>query len=1120
MGADRGGTPIRVLYVDDGEESVADAVRGLERENRVVVIGSTDPAAVLEELDEDCDVIVAGYELPGMTALDLLEKVRSRGFGIPFVVLIGTGDEGSLVELLNEGADFVVRKRPDLKAQYLEISMAVYALSTRKRMGADLLKEREIYRRVVDLDVIGIVVLDNSRHVTIWNAGMSKLTGVPGSSVIGREFSLEISPVLGSTLGGMSLEQLQMGEPQISRDCEVRLPGTDEVRYFLVSCFPLRDDAGGVVGSLLTLIDTTEQKLLERSITESERKYRQLVELADEGIWYMDADKRILFANPRMSEIMGCPSKEMMGKTISQLVDEPSKDIAEECLILCREGEKVVVDFEFWNRLGRRRFVECRASPIIGEDGVFVGAIGAMIDLTSRKTIEDALIQALESREELEKIVNASPVVVLMISAGERWPIDFVSENITQFGFTQSDFVGGGLQFSELIHPDDLDEVQRSFREHLEKDELYFRMEFRILDKNGTVHWVDARALVIKDSSGELRNIQGVLLDTTEQVEYREVVERLARIVDSSVDAIVGKSTDGTITSWNKGAEVLYGYSQDEVIGKPVSLIVPEDRLGEFYEKFEQVKQGVIVPPFETVRKRKDSTLVEVSLTISPVRNRHGEIIGASAVARDISERKEGERALQESEEKFSSAFRGSPNVMAIFAVDNLELMDVNDRTLEFTGWKKEDMVGKSVLELPFVDADEVRKYTAQLMETGSVRDVDFGFADSTGNRHDGLMSAEFIEIGGRSCILAVISDITELRSTERLLRSANASLDKLNMIVNVSPAMAFLWKPAKGWPIEYVSENVSQLGYTPAELTRGDVLFSDIIHPDDISKVDEMSRMQRLSGDADLMLEYRVLTRSGRTVWVEERAHVIEDDEGRETQIRGVVIDITARKRAQEALDEANEKLDLLGSITRHDVMNQIGILSGYLSLLEEDEDAGDRSEHLRAARQACRTMTEQLQFAGSYQKAGTKEPQWTRVRLEFLGAASSLDLEGIAVTEELGDLEVLTDPMFEKVFLNLMLNSRRHGEHVENIHASYVKVNGQLVIAYEDDGIGIPEDSKEKVFQKGVGKDSGLGLFLIREILNITEIDISEVGKPGNGARFEIRVPEGGYRFGAGGN
>ena len=1087
----------------------------MEGEDRVAVYGATEPVVAIDRLDEDFDVMVADDGISGMTVLELLRRVRSRGFGIPFIVLIGSDNETNLVDLLNEGADFVVRRRTDLKASLLEISMAITTLSARKRMGLDMLREREIYRRVVDIDAVGIAVLDDDGHISIWNAGMARLTGVPGHAVVGTEFSSDISPILGQTLDQALLECMQEARCPSVRECEMPAADSDELRYLTVTCLALRDDADKPVGSLLTVMDTTDRKLLERSIADSELRYRQLVELANEGIWYMDSDKRITFANQRMSEVMGCSSDDMIGRTLMDLVDEPSKDIAEECLSLCNEGERVLLDFEFRNRQGLRRFVECRASPIMGEDGAVAGAVGALTDLTSRKAVEEALMRALESREELEKIVNAGPVVVLMVGAGERWPVDFVSENISQFGYTPSDFVDGGLQFSELIHPDDLDKAQRSFREHSEKDELYFRTEFRIIDKRGDVHWVEARILIIKDQSGEVRNVQGVLLDVTDQVTYRETVERLANIVDSSADAIIGKSTDGTVTSWNRGAEVLYGYSADEALGKPVSLIVPDDRLKEFYDKFEQAKRGVDVPPFETVRKRKDGTLVEVSLTLSPVRSRGGEIVGASAVARDISEKKLNERALLESEEKFSKAFHSSPDVMAIIEVDSLTMLDVNDSTLDSTGWKKEDMVGKSILDLPFIDSNEVLKYIDQIVGTGTVHAVDFGFADATGNRHDGLLSADFIEIGGRRCILAVISDISELRRTERLLRSANASLDKLNMIVNVSPAMAFLWKPEKGRPVEYVSENISQMGYTPEELTHGDVLFSKLIHPDDLPRVEETSQRQRRSGSAELVLEYRMLTRSGNAVWVEERARVIKDDEGKETQIRGVVIDISARKRAQEALDEANEKLSLMGTITRHDVMNQIGVLSGYLSLLEEDEHARDRSEHLKAARQACRTMTEQLQFAGSYQEAGTKEPQWTRARLEFLGAASSLDLEGISVTEELGELEVLVDPMFEKVFLNLMSNSRRHGEHVRNIHASYEKVEEDVVIAYTDDGIGIPEDSKEKIFLKGFGRDSGLGLFLIREILEITGIEIVEAGSPGRGARFELRVPQGGYRF-----
>ena len=129
--------------------------------------------------------------------------------------------------------------------------------------------------------------------------------------------------------------------------------------------------------------------------------------------------------------------------------------------------------------------------------------------------------------------------------------------------------------------------------------------------------------------------------------------------------------------------------------------------------------------------------------------------------------------------------------------------------------------------------------------------------------------------------------------------------------------------------------------------------------------------------------------------------------------------------------------------------------------------------------------------------------------------GAVSALDMGAVEVIDSTDDLEILVDPMFEKVFVNLLINSRKHGQRVSRITVGHYARGDDMVLAYSDDGVGIPEADKEKIFEPGYGKDSGLGLFLIREILSITGISIAEVGMPEEGATFEMVVPSRGFRF-----
>lgn len=228
-------------------------------------------------------------------------------------------------------------------------------------------------------------------------------------------------------------------------------------------------------------------------------------------------------------------------------------------------------------------------------------------------------------------------------------------------------------------------------------------------------------------------------------------------------------------------------------------------------------------------------------------------------------------------------------------------------------------------------------------------------------------------------------------------------------------------------------------------------------------------------------------------------------------------VIDRNSELHAsQQAFETANKKLNLLSSITRHDIFNQLTVLLGYLDLAREKISDPEVIQYLNKSEAAADTIRRQIAFTKDYQDIGVQAPQWQDLT-RCIGTITSLTpLHDIRLTVDLGNLEVYCDPMLEKVFGNLIDNSLRHGEHVSCIRFSYQKSNdAELSLVYEDDGAGVPDADKERIFQKGFGKNTGFGLFLTREILGITGLSIQENGVPDKGARFEISVPEGKFRF-----
>jgi PAS domain S-box-containing protein len=224
---------------------------------------------------------------------------------------------------------------------------------------------------------------------------------------------------------------------------------------------------------------------------------------------------------------------------------------------------------------------------------------------------------------------------------------------------------------------------------------------------------------------------------------------------------------------------------------------------------------------------------------------------------------------------------------------------------------------------------------------------------------------------------------------------------------------------------------------------------------------------------------------------------------------------DVTERKRAEEALMKANSKLNLLSIVTRHDVSNQLTLMSGYLELARMKARNPEVKEYLTKVETAAETIYRQMSFTRIYQDIGTSAPVWQDLHQTFEKSLEGLDTTGISFSLPPEGVELFADPLLEKVFFNLVDNSLRHGSHVNRIDLEADFSPGSLILVYRDNGVGIPSKEKEEIFKRGYGKNTGYGLFLIREILSITGLSIQESGLPGEGATFLIHVPEGSYRM-----
>jgi PAS domain S-box-containing protein len=347
-------------------------------------------------------------------------------------------------------------------------------------------------------------------------------------------------------------------------------------------------------------------------------------------------------------------------------------------------------------------------------------------------------------------------------------------------------------------------------------------------------------------------------------------------------------------------------------------------------------------------------------------------------------------------------------------------------------------------------------------------------------------------------------------------LRVANeallASEQKFREFISLLPEVVF--ECDLTGKLTLVNENSLQFfGYTKEDLERGLNLFDHIV-PEDHERV-KQGITWIAGGGVTAGNEYTGMKRDGTRFPLRVyTTRVIEG--GRCIGIRGILVDISEQKKSEQAMQQALKKLNILNSITRHDILNKLTSLTVFLELIGEDTKDQKTTGLIGQCADIIATINRHIEFMRDYQEIGIKSPVWLDPAVTIRQVSKVCYCPDVMIRTPDPGWEIFTDPLFEKVIYTLIENAIRHGGHVRTIAFSLQEEDNGLHIICEDDGTGIPDDEKEYIFEKGFGRNTGLGLFLAREILSITGISIRENGLHGSGARFAILVPKEGYRSG----
>jgi PAS domain S-box-containing protein len=372
-----------------------------------------------------------------------------------------------------------------------------------------------------------------------------------------------------------------------------------------------------------------------------------------------DVEGKITYLNPVAESMTGWSSAQARGEPLAlvfQIINECTRQIVENPIGKVLQTGKTVGlanHTALIDRNGRVIAIEDSAAPIRDAQGNIAGAVMVFHDVSSRRQAEDSLRL---SEERLRAIFDQAAVGIVVADVDGRF-LQANQKFCDVLGYSFDEL--RQLTFAHTTHPEDVSEMQARTRALFDGHVSHCAFEWRYLRKDGAPIWGRTTLTLLRQAREEAKRCIGVIEDVTDRRETEralrdarahaaEIGRGLAAIVESSDDAIISKTLDGAITSWNRGAEQIFGYAAEEVIGKSITLLIPPDQLDEEPAILEKLGRGERIDHYETVRVRKDGAVLHVSLTVSPIKDDTGTIIGASKIARDITQRKREEEKLHQ----------------------------------------------------------------------------------------------------------------------------------------------------------------------------------------------------------------------------------------------------------------------------------------------------------------------------------------------------------------------------------------------------------------------------------------------------------------------------------------
>ena len=1010
-------------------------------------------------------------------------------------------------------------------------------ITDRKDMEERLRESEERFRSIAERSFDAIATVDMKGTITYASPSVGKVLGYPQSEVMGKSFLEYFSPaklsdatqLFTDLMQGKNLEGLQLG-----------LSKTDGTMATVeINASPIIMN-GEVTGIQAVFRDITQRKKIEEALRASEERFRGITERSFDIIATIDSNGLITYISPSVERIIGYAAEEVTGKPFQDFfttsnVSDVIKVFTE--ALQGKSGEGLV--FGVTRKDGTQALVEVNVSPIT-KNGEIVGIQGVARDITERKKMEDAL---RESEEKLRHTLESSPdAIILTDLAGNV--IDCNQAALDMYGFsTKEEAVGkAGFQF---ISAKDYEKAIESMKTILEKGSAR-NIEYTLLTKDGKEFLVDVSASVIRDASGEPKYIVAITRDITQRKKMEEALresEEKHRLLFENVnDVVFAYDHEFTILSVSPSVEKTLGYKPEELVGRKfqeLSLLAPES-LETAMDNALHVLEGESISPSVYEFVKKDGTKGFGEITSSPLM-REGKVVGVIAVARDITERKQMEEKIRESEERLRQLIEFAPD--AIYMNDSNGLFLGGNKQAEIMlGYKKEELIGKNMLEagiLPEEYAPKAVELVQKTMDGQKTGPDEMELIRKDGTRIWVEISSMPVKRGDRIEVLGIARDITNRKRIENALRESE---EKIRNILQSSPD-AIAVTDLDGTMVDCNQEALRLAGVSTKEELLGKNTF-DLISPKEYEK--SMKNMEILLEQGTVRdFEFTLIAKDGREFPAEVSMSLMRDSTGEPKYFVATIRNITERKEMLRKLEEYSQQLEEMvekrtkqlkeaqeqlvkaerlaaigqvAAMVGHDLRNPLTGIKGaayYLKTrpaLKTDKKTMEMLELIeKDIEYSNKIITDLLEYSRDVHLELTEAAPRSVVSETLSLLEVPKNVETINLTQDEPRIKVDIEKL-NRVFINLIKNAIDAMPYGGKMTIKSTRTNDDVEFAFTDTGMGMTKEQMGKLwtpFFTTKAKGMGLGLPICKRIVEAHRGSIKVESMAGLGTTFTVTVP-----------